>query len=175
MTHGQRAQEGQGEVVALFDQQEKGEQPRAVAEATALPGRGLAGDMHAARQPGSRRQVLLVDQGDLSLLGLKPGDLREQITVRMPGLMGLPSGARLTVGEAVLEITGVCEPCTRIGGLLGRTDPETFRQELVGHRGMVATVTEVHGTGRIRVGDRVSASPPAPSPSGMEREQVGEA
>jgi MOSC domain-containing protein YiiM len=100
---------------------------------------GLEGDRHAGREEG-KRQVLLVEAGDLRELGLSPGDLREQVTVDLPGLMGLARGIRLRVGQAVLELTGVCEPCTHIGEHVGVEDGEAFRQTLVGRRGMLARV-----------------------------------
>jgi MOSC domain-containing protein YiiM len=112
---------------------------------------GLDGDRHAGRVDG-RRQVLLVESGDLGDLGLRPGDLREQITVELPRLMALTAGTRLRVGEAVLEVTNPCEPCTHIGEHAGVDDPEAFRQRLVGRRGMLARVAE---PGSIRVGDPV--------------------
>lgn len=123
-------------------------EPIDAVEVTAV---GLDGDRHAGRADG-KRQVLLVESGDLGELGLRPGDLREQITVDLPGLMALAAGTRLRVGEAVLELTGTCEPCTHIGEHAGVDDPEAFRQRLVGRRGMLARVSE---PGSIRVGDPV--------------------
>ncbi|MGH2547016.1 MAG: MOSC domain-containing protein [Actinomycetota bacterium] len=112
---------------------------------------GLEGDRHAGRQEG-KRQVLLAEAGDLRDLGLDPGDLREQVTLDLPGLMSLDEGTRLRVGEAVLELTGVCEPCTHIGEHIGAEDPEVLRQSLVGRRGMLARVV---GEGPIRRDDPV--------------------
>jgi MOSC domain-containing protein YiiM len=116
--------------------------------ATAL---GLEGDRHAGREEG-KRQVLLAEAGDLRDLGLDPGDLREQVTLDLPGLMSLDEGTRLRVGEAVLELTGVCEPCTHIGEHIGGEDPEALRRRLVGRRGMLARVV---GEGPIRREDPV--------------------
>lgn len=144
-----------GEVVALFLLEQHGAPLRPVAQATAIVQQGLAGDLHSGGKPGRSRQVLLMDAADLALMGLKPGELREQITVRMEGLMALSPSARLQVGEAVLEIGGPCEPCTHIGELLRQPDREAFRVALIGHRGMLARVVEVRGAGRIRVGDAV--------------------
>jgi MOSC domain-containing protein YiiM len=112
---------------------------------------GLEGDRHAGREEG-KRQVLLVEAGDLRDLGLSPGDLREQVTVDLPGLMGLARGTRLRVGQAVLELTGVCEPCTHIGEHVGVEDGEGFRESLVGRRGMLARVV---GPGSIHRDDPV--------------------
>jgi MOSC domain-containing protein YiiM len=120
-------------------------------EAFRATGLGLDGDRHAGRAEG-KRQVLLVEAGDLRDLGLDPGALREQVTVDLPGLMSLAEGTRLRVGEAVLELTGVCEPCTHIGEHLGAEDPEALRRRLVGRRGMLARVV---GEGAIRRHDPV--------------------
>lgn len=113
---------------------------------------GLDGDRHAGREDG-RRQVLLVEARDLRDLGLAPGELREQLTVDVPGLMGLREGTRLRVGQAVLELTGVCEPCSHIGEHVGVDDREAFRQRLVGRRGMLARVV---APGAIRRNDPVT-------------------
>jgi len=145
-----------GEVLHLFLLEKRGARPRPVRQATAMLEQGLAGDLHSAGKAGRSRQVLLVEAGDLAHMGLTPGDLREQITVRMPGLMALPAGARLMVGEATLEVAGPCEPCAHIGDLLGRPDREAFRLELVGRRGVLARVVEVRGAGAVRVGDPVT-------------------
>lgn len=119
----------------------------------AIPEVGIHGDRHA--RPGSPRQVLLVDAEVLRSLGLRPGDLREQITVELPGLMDLPPGTRLGLGEAVLEVTGPCRPCTHIGEDLGDADPENLRIRLEGRRGILASVTSATGEGRIRPGDGI--------------------
>ncbi|MGH2657924.1 MAG: MOSC domain-containing protein [Actinomycetota bacterium] len=116
--------------------------------ATAL---GLEGDRHSGREEG-KRQILLAEAGDLRDLGLEPGALREQVTLDLPGLMSLGEGTRLRVGEAVLELTGVCEPCTHIGEHIGAEDPEALRRRLVGRRGMLARVV---GEGPIRREDPV--------------------
>ncbi|HEX2025377.1 MAG TPA: MOSC domain-containing protein [Actinomycetota bacterium] len=127
-------------------------EPIASVEATS---RGLDGDKHAGRE-GGKRQVLLTDEDDLRDLDLKPGDLREQVTLRLPGLMSLAAGTRLEIGGAVLELTGRCEPCTHIGEHLERSDREAFRDRLRGRRGMLARVAV---PGRIEVGDPVRSVP----------------
>jgi MOSC domain-containing protein YiiM len=98
-----------------------------------------------------------VDAVEATWIGLRPGDLREQVTVELPGLMSLAPGTRLRVGQAVLELTGRCEPCTHIGEHVGVDDPEAFRERLVGRRGMLARVSE---PGPIRVGDPVEREGP---------------
>lgn len=119
-----------------------------------MPGRGLERDLHGKTQEDGKRQVLLMDTESLEAIGLSPGDLRDQVTLDLPGLQGLPAGTRLRVGEAELELTGPCEPCHHIGELLGKEEREGFRRLLEGRRGVMARVVAVTGSGRIRVGDR---------------------
>jgi MOSC domain-containing protein YiiM len=128
---------------------------------TAAPGKGIEGDWHFHR---GDRAVLLMDRGDLRHLDLRPGDLREQITLDLHDLMVLPPGTRLRLGQATLELTKVCEPCTHIGEHVGADDVDAFRQRLQGRRGMLARVLGVEGDGRIRVGDRVEVERPVAAP-----------
>ena len=126
--------------------------PRFVEEVQPIQGGGLEGDWHRKH---SRRALLLMDAGDLEDLGLSPGDLREQITVDLPGLMNLRSGTRLRIGEVVIEVTKECAPCTHIGQHVGVDDVDSFRDDLQGRRGMLAVVAEATPDARIRVGDPV--------------------
>lgn len=153
----------EGTVLHLHLLTRHGERPRVVAEARALPGHGLDGDLHGKSRSGSRRQVLIVDRGALETLQLRPGDLREQITVAFAPLESLAPGTLLQVGEAVLELTGPCEPCTHIGALNRVEDPAAFQASLAGRRGQLARVVEVEGEGRIRTGDRVAVIPHVPA------------
>jgi MOSC domain-containing protein YiiM len=144
-----------GKVVALFLHEAHGAPPRSVEDAIAITDRGLQGDSHARSPSGGSRQVLVVSVDDLAAVGLQPGNLREQITVDLPGLMDLPPGTLLEIGEAALRITRDCEPCTHIGELLERPDRDGFRRALTGHRGMLAKVEQVSSDGRVAVGDPV--------------------
>jgi uncharacterized protein YjiS (DUF1127 family) len=141
-----------GRVVSLQVVPGNHAEPRFVEEARPIAGGGLEGDWH--RKRGSRA-LLLMDAGDLQDLGLSPGDLREQITMDLPGLMELAAGTRLRVGPAVIEITKPCEPCTHIGEHVGVDDVESFRDHLRGRRGMLARFAEVEASAPIRVGDPV--------------------
>lgn len=146
-----------GTVVALHLCEEHHRPPSPRDEIRAVVGYGLEGDVHAGRDG---REVLLAHVGDLGDVGLRPGDLREQVTVDLPGLMTLTPGSRLTVGDAVLEVSKACAPCTHIGEELGKEDIEAFRSALVGRRGMLAMVVEVTGEGAIRRGDPVTVTAP---------------
>lgn len=139
-----------------------GERPRPVSEARALVGHGLEGDIHGKTNPGSRRQVLIVDRATLQEMHLRAGDLREQITVEFADLERLAAGTFLRVGAATCELSGPCEPCTHIGALNGVADPAAFQKALVGRRGQLARVVAVDGDGRIRVGDPVTVQSSSP-------------
>ena len=141
-----------GRVVSLQVVPGNHAEPRFVEEAAPIPGGGLQGDWHRKR---GGRALLLMDAGDLRDMGLSAGDLREQITIDLPGLMDLAAGARLRVGPAVLEVTKPCEPCTHIGEHVGVEDVEAFRDHLRGRRGMLARFLEVDAGAVIRVGDTV--------------------
>lgn len=144
-----------GRVISLQLLAEHRERPEPVRQARALVARGLEGDVHGKKETGSRRQVLIVDRATLEALALRPGDLREQITVDFPVLETLSVGTLLRLGPVTCELTGPCEPCTHIGGLLGVPDAVAFQRSLQGRRGQLAKVAAVDGDGVIRVGDPV--------------------
>lgn len=142
--------------------------PVEVEDVTALAGRGLEGDRRAGSVPRSGpspRQVTLVQAehlavvGDLLELG-EPADaalLRRNLVVSGIPLLAL-KGLRFRIGEAVLEGTGPCHPCSRMEEALGSGGYQALR----GHGGLTAAV--VTG-GRIRTGDEVTAL--GPSPDGL--------
>jgi MOSC domain-containing protein YiiM len=107
---------------------------------------GLQGDHHA--RSGSQRQVLLVDLETLALLGLLPGEIKENITTEGVDLKNLRPGQELRVGDSVrLEITQPCEPCGRMEEIrVG------LAHELENRRGMLARVI---AGGQLSVGDPV--------------------
>ena len=123
----------------------------AVDRASAIEEQGLDGDRHA--RPRSRRQVLLVEQETLETLGLAPGDVREQVTVRGIALDRLVFGARLRVGDAVFEVAGPCHPCTRMDEIR-----PGLQEALAGRRGRFVRVV---GAGSFAVGDALMVEPPA--------------
>jgi MOSC domain-containing protein YiiM len=118
----------------------------------AVENMGLEGDRHA--KPDSHRQVLLIEAETLEKLGLRVGEVKENITTRGIALMSLPAGARLHVGEAVLEVTGECRPCERMEELR-----PGLRGVLAGQRGMLARVAQ---GGTLRVGDPITVETSTP-------------
>jgi MOSC domain-containing protein YiiM len=122
-----------------------------VESARAVENLGLEGDRHA--KGDSKRQVLLIEAETLEKLDLHVGDVKENITTRGIALMSLPIGTRLCVGEAVLEITGECHPCSRMEDLR-----PGLLQEIGGQRGMLAHVAQ---TGKLHVGDAITLESPS--------------
>jgi MOSC domain-containing protein YiiM len=118
----------------------------------AIAATGLRGDRYAS---SGRRQVTLIQAEHLtaiaSLLGakaIKPEALRRNIVVSGINLLAL-KGARFRIGEALLEGTGPCEPCSRMEDALGIGGYNAMR----GHGGITARVIE---GGWIRIGDAVT-------------------
>ena len=105
---------------------------------------GIDGCAHARR---GKRSVLFVALEDLDALGVEPGQVRENFTVRGADVMAWPVGQRVAAGGAEFEITMVCEPCH----LMDEIRPG-LQRELEGRRGMLARVLT---TGDVRVGDEL--------------------
>lgn len=118
-----------------------------------VDGMGLEGD----RNFGTVRQVTVVAAGELDRaagdLGqrIPPGATRRNLTVDLPSLPR-DTGARITVGEVVLEVRRDCSPCEVMEESVGAGG----RAALQGRAGVSATV--VTG-GRIRAGDPVRVDP----------------
>jgi MOSC domain-containing protein YiiM len=110
----------------------------------AIAGEGLEGCAHA-NPP--RREVLFVSREHLDSVGVEPGDVRENLTVEGEDVQGWPIGQQVRVGEALFEITMVCDPCKRMDDLR-----QGLRAELEDKRGMLARVVE---SGEVAVGDTV--------------------
>jgi len=139
-------------VVSLQLHEGHGKPMRPVAEAAVRVGGGIEGDSHAHR---AKRAVTIVDRSTHDAVGVRPGDLREQITVEgMPALGTLGEGTVLRIGAITLRVNGACDPCTHIGEMNGIADPDAFQSMLEGRRGLVCHV--VSADGPMRVGDDVS-------------------
>lgn len=146
-----------------------------------VEGIGVRGDAHAGvtvqhrsrvradpDQPNLRQVHLIHAElfGQLAEAGYQvaPGELGENITTRGLDLLGLPVGTRLVIGEAVITVTGLRNPCRQINdfrpGLLKqvvRTGEDGGTQRLTGVMGIVSR------GGPVRAGDAVDVElPPQP-------------
>ncbi|NML15871.1 MOSC domain-containing protein [Azohydromonas caseinilytica] len=152
---------GPGRLEAIWLRPARGAAAVGVPEALVLAGHGLQGDRSAAGRGGGRRQVTLLQQEHLpvvaALLGrpaLEASLLRRNLVVSGLNLLAARSPLpavplRLWLGDEVeLEVTGPCEPCSRMEEALGAGGYAALR----GHGGVTARVLR---GGRIRVGDAV--------------------
>lgn len=110
---------------------------------------GLEDDHYAGRS--GKRQVTLIQAEHLpvvaSLMRLEqvsPEMLRRNIVVNGLNLLAL-KGKAFHIGDAVLEYTGLCHPCSRMETVLGEGGYNAMR----GHGGITARVIQA---GRIKIG-----------------------
>jgi MOSC domain-containing protein YiiM len=144
-----------------------------------LAGLGVEGDAHhghkvqhvyhARKNPEAPnlRQVHLIHEellDELRAIGfvVRPGAIGENITTRGLDLLGLPTGARLRLGnQAVIEITGLRNPCRQIEafakGLTAAVLERTADGHLVRKAGIMAIV--ING-GVVQVGDSIAVELP---------------
>lgn len=115
--------EPSGQIEAIHIAAVKGGPARSVATAVVEANAGIVGDWR--RRAGSRRQVTIIDGAMLERAGLRlgitvpPGASRRQITVRGLDLTAT-IGRRIQIGDVVLEVTTVCDPCEKMEVAIGR-------------------------------------------------------
>jgi MOSC domain-containing protein YiiM len=120
----------------------------------AMTGGGLEGDHAVVSRTG--RAVTLVQSEHLAVIGallrrgpIDPAILRRNLVIAGVNLTAL-KGVRFQIGEAILEGTGHCPPCSRMEAALGPGGYQAMR----GHGGLTARVLS---GGLIRVGDSLKA------------------
>ena len=124
-------------------------------EVTVAVGTGIDGDYHSKKKPGGERQVTLIQAEHFAVIAantgrdsVSPEQVRRNIVVSGIELTPL-IGRRFRIGEALLEGTGPCTPCSRMDENLGAGG----RLAMKGLGGLTAMVIE---PGRIRRGDPVT-------------------
>lgn len=127
---------------------------QSVASAMVIAGRGLDGDHKSQGRAGTRRQVTLIQAEHLVAVAgmlhrerIPPELLRRNLVISGLNLLALKN-KRFQIGDAVLEFSGPCEPCSRMEANLGSGGLNAMR----GHGGITARVLT---GGRIHVGDSV--------------------
>ena len=146
-----------------------------------LAGLGVEGDAHQGetvkhrsrvarnpRQP-NLRQVHLIhaelhDELQAAGFAVTAGEMGENVTTRGLDLLGLPTGARLHIGgEAVVEVTGLRNPCAQLdriqSGLMAATLARNEHGDVIRKAGVMAIV--VVG-GEVRHGDPIRVELPSP-------------
>jgi MOSC domain-containing protein YiiM len=111
----------------------------------------------------STRQVTLIQQEHLPLIAafarsgpIDPAGLRRNLVVSGINLLSLKN-ATLRVGEALIQIVGPCQPCSRMEEVIGPGGYAAMR----GHGGMTARILE---GGVIGIGATVSVVQAQPAP-----------
>ncbi|MGZ4112472.1 MAG: MOSC domain-containing protein [Tumebacillaceae bacterium] len=147
-----------------------------------LTGLGVEGDAHLGEtvkhrsrvaqdptQPNLRQVHLihaeLLEELQANGFAVSAGQMGENVTTRGIDLLGLPTGARLQIGEtAVVEITGLRNPCVQIDrfqtGLLKAVLDHDEQGNLIRKAGVMGIVL---AGGEIRPGDAIRVElPPEP-------------
>ena len=151
-----------------------------------IAGLGVEGDAHAgetvkhrsrvARDPTqpNLRQVHLIhaelhDQLNAAGFQVKPGDMGENFTTRGLALLALPTGTRLMIGSAVIELTGLRNPCVQLdrfqAGLMQATLDRDAEGNLIRKAGVMGVVLV---GGDVLPNDRIHMEMPRGAPRKLE-------
>jgi MOSC domain-containing protein YiiM len=140
-----------GTVIAISVRPERMIPVKLVESVLAFKNKGLEGD----RSKGGNRQVTLIQKEHVqtvaSFLGKSDLDftlMRRNILVEGINLLSL-KGKQFQIGEAILEYSGECHPCSRMEAALGNGGYNAMR----GHGGITAKVLK---SGVIKPGDILS-------------------
>jgi MOSC domain-containing protein YiiM len=126
-----------------------------------VAGLGVEGDAHAGEtvkhrsrvakdptQPNLRQVHLihaeLLEELNAKGFSVKPGDMGENITTRGIDLLALPTGTRLLIGAAVIQLTGLRNPCVQLDrfrqGLMQATLDRDAAGNLIRKAGVMSVV-----------------------------------
>ena len=179
---------GPGRVLSVSASSEHGFSKVVQPSIRLLAGLGVEGDAHAGitvkhrsrvavdpTQP-NLRQVHLIHAElftELASKGfqLSPGALGENILTEDIALLDLPAGTRLHLGrEAIVEVTGLRNPCTQIDGLMPGLRAELIvklgKGKLIRKGGIMGIVL---AGGTVASGDTITVELPAPPLRPLDR------
>ena len=173
MTEPERA----GTVVAVCRNPEPGLPKPVVERVHLVVDWGIEGDYHAGKQVRHRyiaakdptrrndRQALLVDAAVFTELAergfqIGPGMMGENLTIAGIDLTALSRGTRLVIGDAILEVTEVRNPCLQLNGIAPGLLKAVVKKEQ-GHVSFKAGImTRIIAGGQVRAGDQITLLPP---------------
>jgi len=145
---------------------------------TLIAGFGVEGDAHAgvtvkhrsrvAKDPTqpNLRQVHLIHQelfDDLTMQGydIAAGQIGENILTRGISLLDLPTGAKLEIGETIIEITGLRNPCQQLNQIKdGLMQKLVFKNECGDIVRLCGVMGIVQQGGDIKPGDEIGLTLP---------------
>lgn len=166
-----------GRVIAVCCNPEPGLPKPVVKHIYLLAGLGVEGDYHAGKfvrhrylakkYPTRRnvRQVLIVDASayrELAQNGIHIGlgSMGENITIEGIAIMELTEGTRLSIGDAIVEITEVRKPCIQLNGINTKLLKAVTSLEDGKKVYKAGIMTRVLQTGWVKAGDRITVVTP---------------
>lgn len=121
-----------------------------VQQVDAIAGKGLMGDRYASKN--GKRQITLIQWEHLTVIAsllhkdfIAPESLRRNIAISGINLLALKN-KQFRLGSALLEYSGLCEPCSKMEETFGPGGYNAVR----GHGGITCKILE---SGQIALGD----------------------
>lgn len=156
-----------GQLKAIYLRPARGIDCIAAQHTEAIAQKGLAGDRASStpsRNPlGSNRQVTLIQAEHIAVISsfigtpVDAAKLRRNLVVSGINLLAAKSlfkdqVMQIKIGEVILQVTGPCEPCSKMETILGGGGYNAMR----GHGGVNAKIIQ---GGMLKIGDAVSCVP----------------
>ena len=166
-----------GRVVAVCRNPEPGLPKPVVKHIYLLEDLGVEGDYHAGKYVRHRylakkdptrrnmRQVLIVDatayrELESKDIAIGPGSMGENIAVEGIAIMELAEGTRLTIGEAIVEITEIRKPCVQLNGIHPKLLKAVTALEDGKRVYKAGIMTRILQSGWVKAGDRIAVMVP---------------
>ena len=156
-----------GKLEAIYLRPARGVACISTQSAEAITQKGLTGDRTSSTPSrnalGSNRQVTLIQAEHISVIGALIGEpvdasiLKRNLVISGINLLAAKTLFKdqimqLTIGDVVLQVTGLCEPCSKMETALGHGGYNAMR----GHGGVTARIIK---GGEIKVCDSISCMP----------------